>query len=551
MRRPWLVLLPILIGIGLGGCSEAPESSLVTTPNTSSLTREILTHCTDLAAPELGEGTLCIDNGFRLKSDDFSFANWGLSPSADGNVTVQTLVDLYGHDAVCIPSETSSCILRPSAIQKLEEQNTALNGGRCEGLAAMSTRFALGMDSPADFQAGAENTSSLTIDNPKLNAAIVYWWATQFLKEVTDRTAASRTLSPLEIVDDLIQGLAHSVGYTMGLYDGASGHSVTPFAVTHRGDEFVIHVYDNNVPGKRLEVLVNTKTNRWRYPNAFKKVDGSFSMWSGALGSIELTAMSSRKGPFQCTFCNEVTKEHPHVITIASRDVSAAGYVLITTDDGELRATPTGIKNSIQGATYSVGKGNAGGLITVTIPSAVNNFEVRITRASGAIPASDVMVGLQRPDGASLQVSGDLAHDVLNESAESIALLSVSQVSTIVQAPVQNTARISLSAGSRLSRRTLNAGEAMTIRQVANNSIEVALKGANGGETPFKKIALAPQASTTELTIAIGDDGTVMLLPSPISPIRVATASTPNFAPSKASHTTTSTVPSIEISEPD
>ena len=551
MRRPWLVLLPLLTVIGLGACSDTPSATPVTTPDTSSLTKEILIHCTDLAAPELGEGTLCIDNGFRMKSDDFSFANWGLSTSADGNVTVQTLVDLYGHDAVCTPSEKSLCTLRPSAIQKLEELNTALNGGRCEGLAALSTRFALGMDSPSDFQEGAANTAALSRANPQLASAIVYWWATQFLKEVTDRAAASRTLSPLEIVDDLIQGLAHSIGYTVGLYDGASAHSVTPFAVTHRGDEFVLHVYDNNFPGERREIFVNSKTNRWRYPNAFKKMDGSFSMWSGEKGSVELTAMSSRKGPFQCSFCNPMKKETPHVITIASRDISAAGYVHITTDAGELRASPTGIQNSVQGATYSVGKGNAGGLITVTIPHAVKSFDLRLTRASPAVPASDVMVGLRRPDGASLQVSGDLAHDVLNLPGKSLALLSVNEDSTIVQAPIQNTARISLSAGSRLSRRTLNAGETMTIRPIAGNSIEVAIKGANGGQTPFAKIALAPQAPTAELTIAIGDNGSVMLLPSPISAIRVDTPSTPNFTPGKASQTTTSTVPSIEISEPD
>ena len=551
MRRPWLVLLPLLTGIGLGACGDTPSTGPAKMPNTSAITKQILTHCTDLAAPELGEGTLCIDNGFRLKSDDFSFANWGLSTSADANVTVQTLVDLYGHDAVCIPSDKSSCTLRPSAIQKLEELNTALNGGRCEGLATLSTRFILGMDSPSDFQDGAVNAASLIRENSQLNSAIVYWWATQFLKEVTERAAASRALSPLEIVDDLIQGLANSVGYTLGIYDGPSGHSVTPFAVTHRGDDFVIHVYDNNVPGKRLEIFVNKKTNRWRYPNAFTSLDGSYAMWSGAKGSIELTAMSSRQGPFQCSFCNTSTNNAPHVITIASRNSSAAGYVHITTENGELRTSPTGIKNSIQGATYSVGKGNTGGLITVTIPSDVKDFSVQLKRASAAVPASDVMVGLRRPDGASLQVSGDLAHDVLNQSDDSAVLLSVKEDSTVVQAPTQNTARISLSAGSRLSRRTLTAGESMTVRPIAGNSIEVALKGATGGRTPFTKIDLAQQSPTTELTIAIDENGAVSLLPSRTNPVRVVASLSPNFTPGKAHQTTTTTVPSIEISEPD
>jgi hypothetical protein len=161
------------------------------------------------------------------------------------------------------------------------------------------------------------------------------------------------------------------------------------------------------------------------------------------------------------------------------------------------------------------------------------------------------MVGLRRPDGASLQVSGDLAHDVLNKTDQSTAILTVNEDATVVHAPIQNTARISLSAGSRLSRRTLNAGESMTVRPIAGNSIEVALKGANGGRTPFTKIDLAQESPTTELTIAIDENGKVSLLPSRTNPVRVVTSLSPNFTPGKARQTTTTTVPSIEISEPD
>jgi hypothetical protein len=541
----------LLISLSLTACTSQPSPSASTRPDTSALTKEILTHCTDLAAPELGAGTLCIDNGFRLTTDDFSFANWGLSPAADNNVTAQTLVDLFGHDAVCTNSNENTCILRPTAIQKLEELNTALSGGRCEGLATLSTRFNLGMESPSAFQDGATSTAELQRSNPQLNSAIVYWWATQFLSEVQQRAAASRSTSPLHIVNDLIQGLAHSVGYTVGLYDGASGHSVTPFAVTHRGKHFVIHVYDNNFPGKRREIFINSTTNQWRYPNAFTNADGTYSQWSGGAGSLELTAMSSRKGPFQCSFCNTSLTDTPHVITVASRDVAAAGYVHVTTDKGDFRVTPTRVSNEIPGATYSVGKGNAGGLVTISLPQDITSFDVHVSRASQDVPASDVTVGLRRSDGATLQVSGDLAHDVVNQKNESAALLAGHRDSTIVQAPTQNTARVSLSAGSQLSRRTLPAGESMTVRLIADNSIEIALKGASGGRTPFVKIPLIPQSDTTELTIAIGENGAVTMLPTRINPVRVASALSPNFTPGKARQTTTTTVPSIEISEPD
>ena len=551
MRKSWLALLSLIASVSVSACAGTTQSSPVSTMDNSALVKQIMTHCTDLAAPELGEGSLCIDNGFRLKTDDFSFANTGLSTSADGNVTTQTLVDLFGHDAVCIPSEKESCILRPTAIQKLEEWNTGLNGGRCEGLATLSTRFALGMDSPSAYQANATSTAALLNNNPKLNSEIVYWWATQFLNEVRDRTDASRTMSPLEIVDDLIQGLAHSVGYTVGIYNGSSGHSVTPFAVTHRGDEFIIHIYDNNRPGERFEISVDSTTNTWRYPNAFLGVDGTYQEWSGGTGTLELTAMSSRKGPFQCSFCRAPLTDATNVITIASRDVSAAGYVHITTDTGELRVTPTEIVNSITDATYAVGKGKSGGLITVTLPQSIQDFEVRMLRASSEIPAADVVVGLRRPDGASLQVTGNLAHDVLLTNNSSQPLLTVRNDATMVQSPQQNNARISLSAGSRISRRTLNAGETMTVRSIAGNSIEVAIKGANGGRTPFTKIALAPTSPTTEINITIGDNGQISLYPSRVDAVRVTVPTPQNFTPGKARQTTTSTIPSIEISEPD
>jgi hypothetical protein len=512
--------------------------------------KQILSHCTDLAAPELGEGELCIDNGFRVQSDDFSFKNWGRSLSADGNVTAQTLIDLFGHDAVCVAGPKDTCVLRPTAIQKLEEWNTALNGGRCEGLAALSTRFLLRMDTPATFQSNASSVSTLSQDNKKLNSSVVYWWATQFLNEVTDHATTSRGLSPLRLVDDLIQGIAHSVGHTVGIYNGPSGHSLTPFAVTRRADDFVVHVYDNNHPGKRFELFVNSKTNQWRYPNAFRNVDGSSNTWTGGTGTLELTAMSARKGPFQCSFCNSSISRSPHVITLASRDVRVTGFIEITTTEGALRTSPTAVENSISGATISIGKGS-GGLITITLPNTLQQFDVRLTRESQDVPAADVVLGLRRADGASIQVTGNLAHEVVGDKDRSSSLISVTSEETAVRAPIENVARLSLSAGSRISRRVLNAGETMTVKPIANNSIEVSVKGTNGARTPFASIPLVAQSSTTELTVSLDDNGQLAFLPSRIEPIRVSGVAVRNFSPGALNQTTTTAVPTIEISEPD
>lgn len=552
MRRSRLALVALSLVFAGSACSATSTTTAPSVPDTSALVKQILSHCTDLAAPELGEGVLCIDNGFRIKSDDFSFKNWGRSLSADGNVTAQTLIDLFGHDSVCVAGPKDTCILRPAAIQKLEEWNTALNGGRCEGLAALSTRFLLRMDSPSTFQTNASSVSALSQDNAKLNSAVVYWWATQFLNEVTDHAATSRGLSPLRLVDDLIQGIAHSVGHTVGIYNGPSGHSLTPFAVTQRGDDFVIHVYDNNHPGERFELFVNSRTNQWRYPRAFRNVDGSFNTWSGGTGTLELTAMSTRKGPFQCSFCNSSLARSAHVITLASRDIRASGFIEVTTESGILRTSPTDIDNSIDGAMVSIGKGSGGGLVTISLPATVQNFDVRLVRASQDVPAADVVLGLRRSDGASIQVTGNLAHDVLSNKSRSTALISVTSDETSVRAPKENVARLSLSAGSRISRRVLNAGETLTVKPISQNSIEVSVKGANGSRTPFVPIDLTSQSTTTELNVSLDDTGKLTLLPSRVAPIRVSAATPRNFSPGMANQTTTTTtVPTIEISEPD
>ena len=551
MRPLRLAFLALSLALSTSACASPSTTTTTAAPDTSAIVKQILSHCTDLAAPELGKGELCIDNGFRIQSDDFSFKNWGRSLSAESNVTAQTLIDLFGHDSVCVAGPKDTCVLRPTAIQKLDEWNTALNGGRCEGLAALSTRFLLRMDSPSMFQANAASVSALSQDNKKLNSSVVYWWATQFLNEVTDHAATSRGLSPLRLVDDLIQGIAHSVGYTVGIYNGPSGHSLTPFAVTRRGDDFVVHVYDNNHPGKRFELFVNSKTNQWRYPNAFRNVDGSFTTWSGGTGTLELTAMSTRKGPFQCSFCNSSLSRSPHVITLASRDVRSSGFIEITTADGVLRTSSTSIENSISGATISIGKGSGGGLLTITLPNALQQFDVRLTRESQNVPAADVVLGLRRSDGASIQVTGNLAHEVLGNKNRSSSLISVTSEETTVRAPKENVARLSLSAGSRISRRVLSAGESLTVRTITNNSIEISVKGANGARTRFASIPLVAQSTTTELTVSLDDTGNLTFLPSRIEPIRVSGVTTRNFSPGRLNQTTTTAVPSIEISEPD
>ena len=543
----------ILAAIVATGCSSSPRSS--TQSVDPAVVERIIANCTNLNAPELGEGKLCIDNGFRISDDDFTFANWGRSLQADANVTVQTLVDLFGRNTVCTSGPDNECVLRPATLQKLEEWNTALSGGRCEGLSTLSTRFFMNLDHPSMFRPDASAVADLRRGDGTLDAALVYWWATQFLPEVADRAAASRQRTPLELVGDVIVGLANSVGYTVGMYFGTTGHSVTPFAVTHRNTQFVIHVYDNNFPGERREILIDTQTNSWTYPRAATRIDGQKIDWNGTTGTLELTPMSARKGPFRCSFCTTTTKASPTVITLASRDTNAAGYLSITSRAGVVQATPTEIMNTIPGATYVIGKGATGGLATVTLPSDLGDFDVEVRRLSQDVPAADVVLGIQRPGDGFIQVTGDLAHAVISTTATTSSLLAVRSGATTIRAPRQNIARVSVAAGNTLSRRTLAAGEYMDVSRVADNSIEISLKGSNGQDFGRLPITVNSNARTQEIDLIVNQQGKIAPTNSLLAPVRISLPTAINFNPranpTPTTSTTSSTIPSIEVSEPD
>ena len=552
-NRPYFLGL-IIASVFLSACATFSAKPPTTNSTVESLVTQIASHCTDLDAPELGEGKICIDNGFRIRADDFSFSNWGRSTQADANVTIQTLIDLFGHSAVCVDGPSTECMMRPTTVQKLVEWNNALSGGRCEGLATLSTRFLLKLDNPTTFNPDATQVADLQRGNQILESAIVYWWATQFLSEVSDRATTSRTKSPLQLVDDLIQGLANGVGYTVGLYFGSSGHAVTPFAVTHRGDDFIIHVYDNNFPGVRKEIVVNGTTNSWTYSAARAQPDGSNIDWTGATGKLELTPMSSRKGPFKCSFCSTSTTATDTVLTIASRDPVAAGYTFITTRDGQrIEASPDGVINTIAGSTYAISKGLGGGLVTIHIPNTVTDFDVEMRRGSSVIPAADVVVAIQRPLAANIQVSGDLAHTVVGSTSKSTTLIAVRSDSTSVSAPSENSARLSIASGGQLSRTELPRGHTLLIHQIEDNAIEVAIKGENNTEITSTSLNASENSAATEVTLAINELGAIVVTTTDVEPVPVRVPGTINFTPGKKkppSPTTTTDPASIEVALP-
>ena len=552
MRSRAVIAFSLTLLVVVASCGQGASAP---TGQNDALIATIRSHCTDVNAPELGKGTLCIDNGFRMKSDDFSFKNWGRSQRADANVTVQTLIDLFGHSSICMPGKTDECILRPTTVQKLEQWNNALSGGRCEGLATLSNRMFLRYDNPSDFAATAQRVSDISRDNTALMQSSVYWWATQFLPEVIDRAAESRMQTPLALVDNVIQGLANGLGYTLAMYYGSTGHTVTPFAVTARDNTFVVHVYDNNFPGERREVIVDAATNSWSYPDAVIGIDGAGTTWTGTQGTLELVPMSARQGPFTCSFCLTNTEDNRTTLSIASRDPQAAGYLFVRTRDGQtLDVTPETITNSIPGATFEIGKGRQSGVTTVSLPVDVGDFDVFVRRQSTVVPAGDVVVNIQQFNSASIQVSGNLASSIIGQDLASKALLSVRENNTEIRAPQSSNARVSVAVGTTLSRTNLTRDTSLVVERSTPESIDISLKGSDNKEIDRTSLQKKSGTVSTEVTYALDPNKKIIAQSADIAPVPVRRQMSFSFTPRKALQTPSTTAPStnsIVISEPD
>jgi len=526
---------------GPGG-GTAPQST-----STAGIVARLASHCTDVVSDDLGEGTLCVDSGFRTDVDQFPFANWGRSPQADMNVTVQTLVDLFGHSAVCMPGPQTACILRPRTMQKLDEWNVALGGGRCEGIATLSERMHLRYETADEYSAGANSPSQLERSNTRLAQSIVYWWATQFVPEVARPAAESRRKSPLRLVDDLIRGLANGAGHTVGLYFAGTGHSVTPFAVTRRGDDFVIHAYDNNQPGIRAEIVVSGTTDTWSFRPGTSGGDAA-AEWRGGTGTLELTPMAARQGPFTCPFCNDPTPNEATTVTVANQADAPPNRVMIDAGDaGTIEETESGFVIGITGATVEHAKAGATSAVTITIPSSVSSLAVELRHVREQ--ETESVVTVRRPGMADIQVRNARSTALVGAAKVTAPLLTVTPRSTTVSARVNDTV-VSLAGATNLASVTVARNDSLVVTPVDVDTIEVSYKGTAGSSTV--NLPLRPSgAVTTELVMSKGhiDSRQRPTTEQSVGPART-TRSSP-LPPATSTTATPTTVPTIEVTLPD
>ena len=546
MRRGWA--LAIAVSMVVGACGGEPVRTDSSADTDASLASSLVSHCTDVVSVDLGEGTLCVDSGFRPDVDQFSFANWGRSPQADMNVTVQTLIDLFGHSSVCMPGPESECVLRPRTVQQLDDWNTALGGGRCEGMATLSQRMFLRLETASEYSSRALAAADLGRANQKLAKSIVYWWATQFVPEVTRIAAQSRTKTPLELVDDLIRGLANGVGHTIGMYFAGTGHSVTPFAVTRRGADFVVHVYDNNSPGVRREIVISSGTNTWSYANGNSGEESS-AVWTGGAGTLELTPMAARQGPFTCPFCADSGPEEGTVVTITNQADAPTNWTMIDAgEDGVIEQTADGWRVTIEGARVEAGKAGLTTTVTVTLPStiAVASLELRHT----APQETESVVTVRRAGMADVQVRNARSTALIGAARITRPVLRLTESGVLVTAHSGDTI-VSLAGATNLATVTVQKSDELTVTRIDTDTVEIYYAG--GDVDASTMLEMNPKNATT--TQIVATKGTIGSRQSAPSPQKVGRAREIRWDPLPATTSTTvestTTVPTIEVTLPD
>ncbi len=242
---------------------------------------------------------------FDVTVNGFSFPNYG---NDDGvtNLTSADVVALFG-DSACAMGSGEGCTLSPPAARWMQESNARVNGGHCEGMAALALMMDEGLIDPNQF--GAPTAGQLTLaGNVPLQREIAKWWVTQSLDPTYPSTL---TGPPAGIVNALRQWFANpsgSSGYTIGFYkrNGTDGHAVTAIGLRDRGPDAVdIAVYDNNYPGETRYLAVDTANNTWSY-NGSPNPDQTEGLYEGddSTRTLFITPTAARLQPQRCPFCD-------------------------------------------------------------------------------------------------------------------------------------------------------------------------------------------------------------------------------------------------------
>ena len=367
-----LSLITVLVSCG-GSENTTEEGTSDPTDGTFSWEAECTTEAGDLPT----EGLICADSGMRPTTDGFSFENWG-GPVAEDAVTLNTAAALYGAESVCAEAQVDACTPLPGAQQWVEEMNASMEGGRCEGMAVLSQRFAVGLNNPSEFQDGATVVADLQRQNENVGSNISRWWVTQNLSTVAEFNHAAQQLTPTQIAQDMVMAIRNQAGVTFGFYSNGQGHAITPIAIALRPDGVLdVLSYDNNYPGQITTVTIDPSTEVWSYDMAATNAGVDANIWSGTTGTMDYTLMSAREetnpAPWSANDRSDLTKGSAQ-ISISTRGTSVAGAIITvgsdTIDTRDLSTLSNGIR-------VFPNKGGNGTGATIEIPAGLKDVKVK------------------------------------------------------------------------------------------------------------------------------------------------------------------------------
>ncbi len=401
-----LALVTVLVSCG-GSENATEEDTSASTDGTFSWEDECTTEAGDLPT----EGLICADSGMRPTTDGFSFENWG-GPVAEDAVTLNTAATLYGLEAVCADAQADSCTPLPGAQQWVEEMNASMEGGRCEGMAVLSQRFAVGLETPSEYQEGASFVADLQREISYVGENISRWWVTQNLSTVAEFNYAAQQLTPTQIAQDLVAAIRDQAGVTYGFYFDGQGHAVTPIAIALRTDG-VLEVlnYDNNYPGQITTVTIDPSTETWSYDMAATNAGVDADIWSGSTGTMDYTLMSAREeanpAPWSATDRSDLTKGSAR-ISISTRGKSVTGAIITvgsdTIDTRDLSTVSNGIR-------VFPNKGGNGTGATIEIPAGLTDVKVKPVIGELIDPSTDkipLLFTVDSPGSGSLLVQDEV-----------------------------------------------------------------------------------------------------------------------------------------------
>ena len=243
------------------------------------------------------------DLGFRPEANGFSFENYGNEGGIE-NLTPTDMRKMFGNQVCATQGDT--CILTPPAEQWMEETNKDMDGGHCEGMAALSLILYADKAKAQEFG----NTPDLALQgNEKLQHEIAYWFATQGVAPTATNEIKGKT--PADILDILLSSINPNASidktYTMGIYqpEFKGGHAITPYAIEDLGDgEYTVMVYDNNHPKLERQVEIDRNANTWKYVASTKpEEEESEYLGDAETKTLTLTPSQPRYEIQECNFC--------------------------------------------------------------------------------------------------------------------------------------------------------------------------------------------------------------------------------------------------------